>query len=278
MGNPKQKWTSEEEEALRAGVAKHGTGKWKDIQRDPEFNPFLFTRSNIDLKDKWRNMSVASGQGGPREKSRTPKPKAANPDALAPAAQLATAQPLTAAAPVARDAAAIPTVDDSSKGDAKNTLMSNAMIFEAFSTLKEQNGLDTNTIANFIEQRHEVPQNFRRILSTRLRRLVQQDKLEKVQNCFKIKSDASSGTKTFTDSQLGKLQNAGYVKYNDPVEEAAVAAAFKVADAENRSFVAAEAIKEAERISKLAEDTDSMLQFAKEIFEKCSQGEVVPIA
>lgn len=28
---------------------------------------------------------------------------------------------------------------------------SNAMIFEAFSTLKEQNGLDTNTIANFIE-------------------------------------------------------------------------------------------------------------------------------
>lgn len=50
MGNPKQKWTSEEEEALRAGVAKHGTGKWKDIQRDPEFNPFLSTRSNIDLK------------------------------------------------------------------------------------------------------------------------------------------------------------------------------------------------------------------------------------
>jgi hypothetical protein len=50
MGNPKQKWTSEEEEALRAGVAKHGTGKWKDIQRDPEFNPFLSSRSNIDLK------------------------------------------------------------------------------------------------------------------------------------------------------------------------------------------------------------------------------------
>jgi hypothetical protein len=50
MGNPKQKWTSEEEEALRAGVAKHGTGKWKNIQRDPEFNPYLYSRSNIDLK------------------------------------------------------------------------------------------------------------------------------------------------------------------------------------------------------------------------------------
>jgi len=50
MGNPKQKWKSEEEEALRAGIAKHGTGKWKNIQRDPEFNPYLRSRSNIDLK------------------------------------------------------------------------------------------------------------------------------------------------------------------------------------------------------------------------------------
>ena len=50
MGNPKQKWTSEEEEALRAGVKKHGTGKWKNIQRDPEFSHLLFSRSNIDLK------------------------------------------------------------------------------------------------------------------------------------------------------------------------------------------------------------------------------------
>lgn len=50
MGNPKQKWTSEEEEALRAGVAKHGAGKWKNIQRDPEFNHLLHSRSNIDLK------------------------------------------------------------------------------------------------------------------------------------------------------------------------------------------------------------------------------------
>ena len=50
MGNPKQKWTSEEEDALRAGVAKHGTGKWKNILRDPEFAPSLKNRSNIDLK------------------------------------------------------------------------------------------------------------------------------------------------------------------------------------------------------------------------------------
>ena len=50
MGNQKQKWTAEEEEALLGGVAKHGPGKWKNILKDPEFAPFLTNRSNIDLK------------------------------------------------------------------------------------------------------------------------------------------------------------------------------------------------------------------------------------
>lgn len=55
----------------------------------------------------------------------------------------------------------------------------------------------------------------------------------------------------------------------DTVQEAAVSTAYKIAEAENKSFVAAEAVKEAERVSKMAEDTDSLLQLAKEIFEKC---------
>lgn len=50
MGNHKQKWTSEEEEALKAGVKKHGMGKWKTILVDPDFAPSLTHRSNIDLK------------------------------------------------------------------------------------------------------------------------------------------------------------------------------------------------------------------------------------
>lgn len=50
MGNQKQKWTSEEEDALLAGVAKHGAGKWKNILKDQEFAPSLILRSNIDLK------------------------------------------------------------------------------------------------------------------------------------------------------------------------------------------------------------------------------------
>lgn len=50
MGNQKLKWTEEEEEALLAGVSKHGPGKWKNILKDPEFAPYLTHRSNIDLK------------------------------------------------------------------------------------------------------------------------------------------------------------------------------------------------------------------------------------
>ena len=50
MGAPKQRWTSEEEAALKAGVAKHGPGKWRTILRDPDFSAVLRLRSNVDLK------------------------------------------------------------------------------------------------------------------------------------------------------------------------------------------------------------------------------------
>ncbi|KAL8160893.1 hypothetical protein V2J09_012382 [Rumex salicifolius] len=50
MENPTQQWTAEEEEALRAGIVKYGTGKWYFIQRDPEINQQLYSYSNIDLQ------------------------------------------------------------------------------------------------------------------------------------------------------------------------------------------------------------------------------------
>ncbi|WOG95541.1 hypothetical protein DCAR_0414865 [Daucus carota subsp. sativus] len=59
MGAPKQKWTSEEEAALKAGVKKHGAGKWRTILKDPEFSG-----------DKLRNMSVIANGWGSGEKAR----------------------------------------------------------------------------------------------------------------------------------------------------------------------------------------------------------------
>lgn len=46
--------------------------------------------------------------------------------------------------------------------------------------------------------------------------------------------------------------------------------AYIIADAENKSFLAAEAMEEAERVSKIAEETESMLLLVKEINEQCN--------
>ncbi|CAK8566086.1 unnamed protein product [Lathyrus sativus] len=51
----KRKWTSLEEETLRAGVKMFGEGNWRTI-RDFYSNIFEY-RSGVDLKDKWRNMT-----------------------------------------------------------------------------------------------------------------------------------------------------------------------------------------------------------------------------
>ncbi|KAK4264089.1 hypothetical protein QN277_029424 [Acacia crassicarpa] len=53
----KVKWSSEEEDALREGVKKIGRGSWKQILR---FHSEIFNkagRTEVDLKDKWRNLT-----------------------------------------------------------------------------------------------------------------------------------------------------------------------------------------------------------------------------
>ncbi|KAG5000639.1 hypothetical protein JHK87_021711 [Glycine soja] len=399
MGNQKQKWTQDEEDALIAGVEKHGPGKWKNILKDPQFAPFLTSRSNIDLKDKWRNLSVSNGAQGSKEKSRVPKLKAL------PAPPAPTATPQNAA-PALQNAASDVTPPDASQNDqdAKNppsfsrryfeaspfssssatlrpppphvpmlaiggepqgcvvvedvfsgeetgalarttsflvkhswnrvweetTTMRrepnhremmwpylleralkvrwrgrlrwwrlpimgrdggpggryNAMIFEALSALKDSNGSDMNAIIKFMEQKNlQVNQNFRRALSTKLRRLVSQGKLEKVQNGYKVKKEASSGTKSPSPKpkdvrppQPQQQSPASVLMTNDTIKEAADTAAYRVADAESKSYLAAEAVKEAEKISLLVEHSDSMLQLAKDIYEQCSRGEIILLA
>ncbi|KAI9109445.1 hypothetical protein K1719_019499 [Acacia pycnantha] len=278
MGNQKQKWTADEEEALLSGIAKHGPGKWKNILKDPEFAPFLTHRSNIDLKDKWRNLSVNPAAQGSKDKARNPKIKAIMP------APVASIQNATSAAPVHQSAATDTATEDASQKaqDVKNAPRYNGMVFEALSTIKDSNGSDINTIVSFIEKRHEVPPNFRRALSTRLRRLVAQGKLEKVQNCYKIKKDTPSGAKTLPMKQRDIWQHqpqaSSIVPSHETAKDAADTAAYRLAEAENKSFLAAEAVKEAERLAKFAEEADAVLQLAKEIYEQCSRGETIVLS
>lgn len=263
MGNQKQKWTSEEEEALKAGVAKHGTGKWKNILTDPHFAPFLTQRSNIDLKDKWRNLGISTGLQGSKDRDKFSSLTITY-------GPISSAQNSNSAASLAGNDVTC----DSSRipADGITAQRYYPWIFEALSTIKDSRGSDLGAIARFIEQRNDVPQNFRRSLSSMVRRLILQGKLEKVQKRYKIK-DSVSGTKTPSPKQKDvkprPSPNSGFV-IPSTREGAVRTTAYRIADAENKSFVASEAVKEAERVSNMAEETESMLQIVKGIYEQCS--------
>ncbi|XP_059638450.1 single myb histone 4-like isoform X3 [Cornus florida] len=242
MGNQKLKWTAEEEEALRAGVGKYGTGKWKHILNDPQFAPFLTQRSNIDLKDKWRNMFGNYAQDS-KEKLRIPRIKA-----------IAASPPSNSQ----NHASTASLAKNDVTGDPSRSLQNGkaasryyAMIFEALSTINDPSRSDLSAIDSCIQ----------------------------VRNCYKIKKDAALGAKTPIPKQKDirpKLSHiSGVIICSETVQEAATTAAYKIADAENKSFVAAEAVKEAERVSRMAEDTESLLQLVKEIYGQCSQGDVL---
>ncbi|XP_047333596.1 telomere repeat-binding factor 4 [Impatiens glandulifera] len=277
MGNQKLKWTSEEEEALIAGIAKHGTGKWKNILRDPDFAPSLTHRSNIDLKDKWRNMSINPCAQGSKDKVKITTTKPIEPSPVPDIQNPASTVVLVPGNDM-------PDEPSKSLQEAKNAPRHNSMIFEALSALNNPNGVDIGTIVKYIEQRHEVPQNFRRLLSSKLRRLALQGKLEKMQNCsYKIRKETSPVKKTTPPLRQKDVvrptrpvqSSHGFVTAEETLEEAAVTTAYMLSEAENKSFVAAEAVKEAERVANLAENMNALLQLAKEIYEQCSQGEMV---
>ncbi|KAK1257301.1 Telomere repeat-binding factor 4 [Acorus gramineus] len=274
MGAPKQKWTAEEEEALIAGVDKHGAGKWRTIQKDPEFSHYLSARSNIDLKDKWRNMSVSGGQGS-RERIRTPKTKSL------PLGPVSGHQVTVASASASIKQEASPhTVTESSKStqDEKATPRYTSMIIEALSTLQEPNGSEIVTICDFIEQKYDVPLNFRRLLSSKLRRLVAQNKIEKVHKGYRLK-DSSFATKTPAPKQKDPTNRLKQTQTNSSpivanptseLNEVRIAAAYRLTDAQSKEILAWEAVKEAERITRMSEDAENQLTLAKEIYDHCT--------
>ena len=61
----RSQWSSEEEDALRKGVEKYGSGKWRFIQKDAHLSKILHQRSNVDLKVRrspTRDVPFSSGR------------------------------------------------------------------------------------------------------------------------------------------------------------------------------------------------------------------------
>ncbi|XP_009110403.1 telomere repeat-binding factor 4 isoform X1 [Brassica rapa] len=295
MGNQKLKWTEEEEEALLAGVRKHGPGKWKNILRDPEFAGQLSNRSNIDLKDKWRNLSVAPDIQGSKDKVRTPKIKAAA-FQLAAVAAASTPSPSSNHSPVPplpRSGSDL-SIDDSCNFmvDAKNAPRYDGMIFEALSSLTDANGSDVTAIYNFIVQKgHEVPPNFKRILGSRLRRLASQGKLEKVsqlksgtQNFYKMNNHSFMAMRTPVVARPKEVNvkprqanSQGLTVSQEKVDHAAGTAAFKFVEVDEKLELLNAAVEERDRMIELAEQAELILLLAEELHKECSVGKIVAL-
>ncbi|XP_044508946.1 telomere repeat-binding factor 2-like isoform X3 [Mangifera indica] len=287
MGAPKQKWTAEEESALKAGVLKHGTGKWRTILSDPEFGVVLQSRSNVDLKDKWRNINVTAIWGS-RKKAKlalkktslTPKhngqtlltPKLMpeldnNPMALSTLPQnheeVLDAKPLAVSGGQLR-----------SSGSREAVARLDKLVLEAIAKLNEPNGSDRASIANYIEQ-YCAPENLRKLLATNLKLMTANGSLMKqVKHKYSIAPSATdSVSKRPPKLLLEGRQKVSLKPHKKDItiltksqveadlsrmrgmtaQEAAAAAAQAIAEAEVAIADAEEAAREAEKAEAEAE-------------------------
>lgn len=107
-----------------------------------------------------------------------------------------------------------------------------------------------------------------------------------VQNGYKIREETPMGTKTPSPKQKDirpqLSQNSGSITSTETQpdvtethRDVADSAAHRVADAESKSFLAVEAVRAAERVSKMAEDSESMLELMNEIYKQCNRKTLV---
>ncbi|WCJ17989.1 telomere repeat binding factor 1 [Euphorbia peplus] len=270
MGAPKQKWTAEEEAALKAGVVKHGAGKWRTILKDPEYSGVLYLRSNVDLKDKWRNMSVMANGWGSRDKKVSVKrvhhvsrheetPTVSNTGTHSDE-DFSDSKSIVVANPLIQTA-----------GPKRPTVRLDNLIMEAIAALKEPSGSNKTTIAAYIEEQYWPPHDFKRILSAKLKYLTSNRKLIKVKRRYRI-APLAVGDRRRTSSMLlleGRQRISPKLERDDSsmhsnmlsksqidleiakmrsmtAQEAAAAAAQAVAEAEAAIAEAEEAARDAE--------------------------------
>ncbi|CAI0430674.1 unnamed protein product [Linum tenue] len=261
MGAPKQKWTAEEEAALKAGVVKHGTGKWRTILMDPEFSAVLQLRSNVDLKDKWRNINVTAIWGS-RQK-----------------AKLALKSS--------------PQTRNNDQSSSHPNVRLDSLILEAISTLKEPGGSDGASIAMYIEDKHWALPKLRKLLAGNLKRLTAAGNLIKVKHRYRIvpSSPISRGKKRTPLSRIdGDQKNTSNLEKNGTskmvtesqveegllriqgmtAQEAADAAAKAVTEAEAAIAEAEEASREADRAEAEAEARQVFAKAALKAFKLCA--------
>ncbi|KAL6573056.1 hypothetical protein OROHE_002532 [Orobanche hederae] len=269
MGAPKQKWTSEEEAALKAGISKYGIGKWSTILKDPEFSSVLRARSNVDLKDKYRNLNCVVL--GSRQRTRF----------------ASKSNQLTIKKDENTSIRSVITETESEVLDGNSLALSceifqgaevDDVIVEAVTKLKEPRGSSRHAIQNYIGDHYSIPPDFEATLAAHLKILMENGRLIKVKHQYRVaprsvsfsvgkesllleygatkessseaeKNDFVMLTKAMIDAELEKMKSMS-------AEEAAKAAAKAVAEAEA-------AIAEAEAAAREAEEAEAEAEAAQ---------------
>nr|AKV71973.1 single MYB histone protein [Rehmannia glutinosa] len=277
MGAPKQKWTSEEEAALKAGIRKYGIGKWSTILKDPEFSTVLRSRSNVDLKDKWRNLNCMTNGLGSRHRARVSKsnqPTVKQDEDTSVRSVIVEKDSEVLDGSSLASSSDISQVAGSRKQISSHDCRLDDLILEAITKLKEPRGSSRPAIAQYIGDHYSAPPDFERNLAANLKILTENGRLIKVKNQYRIaprsvsfkepqsiengaKKDPSEAekndivllTKAMIDAELEKMKGMS-------AAEAAKAAAQAVAEAEA-------AIAEAEAAAREAEEAEAEAEAAQ---------------
>ncbi|KAJ4821071.1 telomere repeat binding factor 1 [Rhynchospora pubera] len=274
MGAPKQKWTAEEESALKAGVKKHGVGKWRNILKDPEFSTDLQFRSNIDLKDKWRNMSVTGNVGcmsterakpATKKRRRLSHSKELDEEGeysppMAIKAKVEEVTPITSSSGP---------LQIESKETKKPIKRFDNLILEALTQLQEHEGSNQTSIAMYIEEKYQAPPDFQRLLSAKIKSLVDSGKLIKVNRNYKLAPTRTSLQERTPRTPPPRTENYDVKKQMimraegdlaATIQEAADFAARAVAEAEMADAEAIEAKTEADKIEVEAQAAQAIVE------------------
>ncbi|KAG0467814.1 hypothetical protein HPP92_017142 [Vanilla planifolia] len=261
---------------------------------------FYLLRSNVDLKDKWRNMSVTANGWGSREKARMALKKSRqipkneenvlalstvedHRDQIVDEKSIAVASALTLPTPSRKSVSKI-----------------EHLIFEAISNLNEPSGSNKSAITMYIEDQYFSPPNLKKILSLKLKALTASGKLMKVKRRYRMPPSSAPSEPRSSKPKLllleGRQKEPSKIDRKDvkvlskpqidaelarmrhmTAEEAAVAAARAVAEAEKAMAEAEKAAKEAEAAEADAEAAEAFAEAALKTLQKKAKSPEISI-
>ncbi|KAL0652099.1 hypothetical protein Bca4012_094790 [Brassica carinata] len=259
MGGRKQMWTPKEVTALRAGVRAYGIGKWRGILSDSKFGRALKARSNVDLKDKWRNISAATF--GSRKKKVLAIVAVDNDND--------GEQEIVPASPA--------------NGDDEGLFASvDTFILEAITSWKKLLRPNKKSILHHVEEKNNMQPGEKWLVTSRLEHLVNVGTIIKKNNRYKISPTYAAAEAEQSSTQLlleGNKEN-GVVNHTKSQvdgeafkingmteEEASAAAAIALEEAEFARAEAEEAAREADRAEAEAEAMQDYAEAVKEVWK-----------